>query len=333
MPIKFLINPIAREQAGPRLWNRLHEACARLGYVAEKDYSLEWTRAGQTVEQARQAAATWDRVVAVGGDGTVRAVAEGLFKAGTGAVLGVIPQGTGNDFARAVGLFQLWARRRTVGVESFVERLFAGPTTRVDVLSANERLFFVSYCGIGWDARVCHRYTQLRRHRALRALLRGRLVNECAYAVLALRYWRTRLPGISLRYDGPEAGGTRGQIPPGASAIIVSNVSSYAGGAPLTSGSPYHDGRFEVTPIPRPWLFALLVLSRYRPHLRRFCALESRCVARAHLSLPSGFALQADGDDVTHLLAGDTQLSIEVAGQISAVHAPGPWRIDLPLIP
>ncbi|HEX2276629.1 MAG TPA: hypothetical protein VHN13_05810, partial [Candidatus Tectomicrobia bacterium] len=68
-------------------------------------------------------------------------------------------------------------------------------------------------------------------------------------------------------------------------------------------------------------------------HLRRFCALESRCVARAHLSLPSGFALQADGDDVTHLLAGDTQLSIEVAGQISAVHAHGPWRIDLPPIP
>jgi diacylglycerol kinase (ATP) len=322
MPIKFLINPIAREQGGPRLWNRLHEACARLGYVAEKDYSLEWTRSGQTVEQAHQAAAAWDRVVAVGGDGTVRAVAEGLLRAGTGTALGVIPQGTGNDFARAIGLFQLWARRRTVGVESFVEQLFTGPTTRVDVLSANERLFFVSYCGIGWDARVCHSYTQLRHHRTLRALLRGRLINECAYAVLALRYWGTRLPGVDLQYDSPEAGGARGQIPPGASAIIVSNMSSYAGGAPLTSGSLYHDGQFEVTPIPHPRLFALLVLSRYWPHLRRFCVLESQRVARAQLSLPRGFALQADGDDVTHLLAGDTWLSIEVAGQISVVYTP-----------
>jgi diacylglycerol kinase (ATP) len=322
MPIKFLINPIAREQGGRRLWNRLNEACAHLGYIVEKDYSLEWTRAGQTVEQARQAAAAWDRVVAVGGDGTVRAVAEGLLKAGTGAALAVIPQGTGNDFARVVGLFQLWAQRRTFGIEPIVEQLVTGSTTRIDVLSANDRLFFVSYCGVGWDARVCHSYTQLRRHRTLRAVLRGRLINECAYAMLALRYWGARLPGLCLEYDTSEAGWTRSQIPPGASAIIVSNVSSYAGGAPLTFGAVYHDGQFEVTLIPRPMLFALLVLSRYWPHLRRFCPLESQRVREFHLSLPSGCALQADGDDVTHLLAGDTRLSINVAGQISVVCAP-----------
>src|SRR5918996_390140 len=79
MPIKFLINPIAREQGGQRLWNTLQEACARLGYVEGKDYSLEWTHSGHAVEQSRRAAADWDRVVAVGGDGTVRAVAEGLY--------------------------------------------------------------------------------------------------------------------------------------------------------------------------------------------------------------------------------------------------------------
>jgi diacylglycerol kinase (ATP) len=322
MPIKFLINPIAREQGGRRLWNRLHEACTRLGYVVEKDYSLEWTRPEYTVEQAQQAASAWDRVVAVGGDGTVRAVAEGLLKAGTGAALGVIPQGTGNDFARVVGLFQLWARRRTSGVEPIVEHLVTSPTTRVDVLSANDRLFFVSYCGIGWDARVCHSYTQMRRHRALRAALRGRLVNECAYAVLALRYWGTRLPSMCLEYEPPEAGWKRSQILPGASAVIISNVSSYAGGAPLTSDSAYHDGQFEVTPIPRPLLFAALVLSRYWPRLRRFCPLESRRVAGIRLALPSGCALQADGDDVTRLLACDARLSITVAGQISAVYVP-----------
>src|SRR5262245_9832912 len=95
MPIKFMINPIARARGGQRLWSMLQEACTRLGYVEGKDYSVEWTRSGHAVEQVRRAAAEWDRVVAVGGDGTVRAVAEGLFKAGTGAALGVIPQGTG----------------------------------------------------------------------------------------------------------------------------------------------------------------------------------------------------------------------------------------------
>jgi diacylglycerol kinase (ATP) len=321
MPVKFLINPIARAQRGQRLWNLLKEACARLGYIEGKDYSLEWTRSGHTVEQAQRAAIAWERVLAVGGDGTVRAVAEGLFKAGTGAVLGVIPQGTGNDFARALGLYQLWARGRACGVEQIVHRLTTGPTTTVDILSINDQLFFMSYCGVGWDARVCRSYARLRHHPTLQVVLRGRLINECTYAMLALRYCRTRLPGLSLRLDTPQTGWAAGDIHPGACAVIVSNVASYAGGAPLTVHSSYHDSQFEITTVPRRWLYALLVVSRYWPRLRRLCSLESRRVRALRLSLPGGCALQVDGDDATGVLAHDTSLSIRVAGQIQAVYA------------
>jgi diacylglycerol kinase (ATP) len=321
MPIKFLINPIAREQGGQRLWNTLQEASARLGYVEGKDYSLEWTHSGHAVEQSRRAAADWDRVVAVGGDGTVRAVAEGLYKAGTGAALGVIPQGTGNDFARAIGVYQFWARRRVLGVNEIVKRLVAGPTTMIDVLSLNDQLFCLCYCGVGWDALVCRAYTQLRQYPTVQAVLRSRPINECVYAMIALRYCTTRLPGLSLRLDTPETGWVAGDISPGACAVLVSNVSSYAGGAPLTAGSSAGDGLFEVTPIPRPWRFALLVLSRYWPGLRRFCPLQSQRTRGLRLSLPNGCALQADGDDVTGRLANDTSLSIRVAGQIPVVCA------------
>jgi diacylglycerol kinase (ATP) len=321
MPVKFLINPIARAQGGQRLWDTLHESCVHLGYVEDKDYSLEWTRSGHTVEQARRAAAAWDRVLAIGGDGTVRAVAEGLLKAGTGAALGVIPQGTGNDFARAIGMYQLWEGRRVLGVEEIIKRLVAGPTMAIDVLSLNDQLFCVCYCGVGWDARVCRAYTQLRQHPTIQALLRGRLINECMYALLALRYWTTRLPSLPLQLDMPEMGWTAGDIPAGACAVIVSNVASYAGGAPLTACSSSGDGQFEMTPIPRPWLFALLVTSRYWPRLRRFCALQSQRVRGLRLSLPSGCALQVDGDDATGLLVHDTSLSIRVAGQIPVVYA------------
>jgi diacylglycerol kinase (ATP) len=321
MPVKFLLNPIARAQGGQLLWNTLREACTRLGYAEERDYSLEWTRVGQTVEQARRAAADWDRVLAVGGDGTVRAVAEGLHKAETGAALGVIPQGTGNDFARATGIYQLWARRHVLGIEEIIKRQIRGPTRAFDVLSLNDQFFFVCYCGVGWDARVCRAYTQLRYHPMIQAVLRGRLINECIYAMLALRYCTTRLPGLSLQLDTREAGWMAGNTPSGACAVIVSNVPSYAGGAPLTAGSSMGDGQFEVTPIPRPWLFALLVMSRYCPGLRRFCSLQSQRVRGLHLSLPSGCALQVDGDDATGVLAHDTSLSIKVAGQIPVVYA------------
>jgi len=321
MPVKFLINPIARAQGGQRLWNTLQKACAHLGYVEAKDYSLEWTRSGSTVEQARRAAADWDRVLAVGGDGTVRAVAEGLYKAGTGAALGVIPQGTGNDFARAMGIYQIWARHRVLGMDEIVKRLVTGPTTAVDVLSLNDQLFFMCYCGVGWDARVCRAYAQLRQHRTMQVALRGRIINECIYAMLALRYWTTRLPGLSLRLDMPETGWTAVDIRPGACAVIVTNVASYAGGALLTACSSSNDGQFEVTSIPRPWLFALVVMSRYWPRVRPLCPLRSQRVRGLHLSLPSGNALQVDGDDATGVLADDTSLSIRVAGQIPVVYA------------
>jgi hypothetical protein len=153
----------------------------------------------------------------------------------------------------------------------------------------------------------------------MQVALRSRLINEGVYALLAVRYWTTRLPGLPLQLDVPGTGWTVGDIPPGSCAVIVSNVPSYAGGAPLMVGSSMRDGRFEVTPVSRPWQFALLVLSRYWPGLRRFCRLSSQRVRGLHVSLPRGSALQADGDDITDQLGHAQELSIRVAGQISAV--------------
>jgi len=53
----------------------------------------------EAIRQARQGARL---VIAAGGDGTVNAVAEGLARADTGAALGIIPLGTGNDLARTL---------------------------------------------------------------------------------------------------------------------------------------------------------------------------------------------------------------------------------------
>jgi diacylglycerol kinase family enzyme len=319
MAVKFLINPIARARGGQRLWNTLQEACASLGYREGKDYRLEWTHAGHGVEQARKAAHEWDLVVAVGGDGTVRAVAEGLFKAGTGAALGVIPQGTGNDFARVIGVYPLWSRRRTLGIAEIVRRLVAGPTMAVDVLSLNDQIFFICYCGVGWDGLVCRAYSRLRHSPTAQAMLRHRFINEPVYAMLALRYCATRLPSLSWQLDTAELGWTAGAIPAGACAVIVSNVPSYAGGAPLTTGFAAGDGMFEVTPVRRMWHFASLVGSRYWRPLRRFCALQSRRVKGLRLALPPGQALQVDGDNATGVLLDDTSLSIRVAGQIPVI--------------
>ena len=88
-----VVNPGAGGGRGARLWSRLGLAVPCV--VTE--------RAGHARQLAAAAVESGaERVIAVGGDGTVSEVASALV--GTGATLGMIPAGTGNDFAWTVGV-------------------------------------------------------------------------------------------------------------------------------------------------------------------------------------------------------------------------------------
>ena len=90
-------------------------------------------------ELAAGAAENHDVVVAVGGDGTVSEIATGLV--GTGAKLGIIPCGSGNDFAAGLGLNSI-----ADGVEAVVD----GKILSIDVAEfAGKR--FVNSCGLFLD--------------------------------------------------------------------------------------------------------------------------------------------------------------------------------------
>lgn len=92
---------------------------------------------GHATELARQAAAEGvDLVVGLGGDGTVHEVARGL--AGTPTPLGVLPSGSGNDFARAVGCFT---------VDEAVKTLSSGRDVNFDTASLDGD-FFINSLGL-----------------------------------------------------------------------------------------------------------------------------------------------------------------------------------------
>lgn len=97
--VAFVANPSKPDVPG--LHTTLLAACA--GRYLPQPLWLETTVEDPGVGQAREAvAAGADVVVAVGGDGTVRAVAEAL--AGTGTPMGLVPVGTGNLLARNLDL-------------------------------------------------------------------------------------------------------------------------------------------------------------------------------------------------------------------------------------
>jgi diacylglycerol kinase (ATP) len=97
--VAFVANPT--KPGVPELRDAAVQACAAR-YLPEPlwfDTTAEDPGIGQTRQALEQGA---QLVVAIGGDGTVRAVAEGLV--GTGAAMGLIPQGTGNLLARNLDL-------------------------------------------------------------------------------------------------------------------------------------------------------------------------------------------------------------------------------------
>lgn len=137
----FIVNPAAGNGKAQEIW-----ATVRRGLEAEKiPYGVAFSQDGDDVEQlARQAAVVPGVIVAgVGGDGTLSRIADALV--GTEAILGVIPAGTGNDFART---FQI-----PVDPEKACTVLLQGLTVLIDVGRLNGQIF-INVVGVGLDAEV-----------------------------------------------------------------------------------------------------------------------------------------------------------------------------------
>ena len=130
---------------------------------------------------ARAAREGVERVVVVGGDGTVHEVANGLLSQGSDAVLGVVPIGSGNDFAKLVGVYRHSPVRA-------VARIVSARPRRFDVGRVLDE-YFVNSMGFGFGPAVV-------RTRNAMPGLKGFL----SYLVPILRtFWSFRPPLFEVR--------------------------------------------------------------------------------------------------------------------------------------
>ena len=146
--ISLFVNPIAgRGRTGRRL-KRIKELFAEGGVAIRV---IESRSAGEIEEAiAARVNAGARKVVVAGGDGSVHEAVNGISRAGSNASLGIVPTGTGNDFAKACGVPLAWEQ----ATRQLTERLAAGaPTRTVDLGRMNDR-YFANGAGIGLDAKV-----------------------------------------------------------------------------------------------------------------------------------------------------------------------------------
>jgi len=147
-PVSMFVNPAAgRGRAGRRL-SRILDVFAEAGI----DMDLQTSRSvGDLEDQIRIAVSSGaERIIVAGGDGSIHEAVNGIMRAEGSAKLGIIPTGTGNDFAKACAIPLDWEQASRL----LAARLTTDSTYRqIDIGRMNDR-YFANGAGIGFDAKV-----------------------------------------------------------------------------------------------------------------------------------------------------------------------------------
>jgi diacylglycerol kinase (ATP) len=142
-----ILNPAAGRGAARRAESLVARAFRAQGWAVD---IVRTERPGHGQELAADAVRRGARhVVAVGGDGTVHEVANGLLRSDGDAALGVVPVGSGNDFAKLLGVYGLDPVRA-------VARLVTARSRRFDAGRVLDE-WFVNSVGFGFGPAVVRR--------------------------------------------------------------------------------------------------------------------------------------------------------------------------------
>ena len=139
----MIANPAAGRGKAKRDFAEIRSAFAS---VDTRDFSA--TEVAGDEERLAEVAITSgaETIVAVGGDGTCTQVAAAILKSGRPCRLGVVPTGTGNDFAKVLGIGAL-------PVLAIARLATRGVSTSIDVGRVDGH-HFLNSCGFGFDASV-----------------------------------------------------------------------------------------------------------------------------------------------------------------------------------
>ncbi|MCG3223100.1 MAG: diacylglycerol kinase family lipid kinase [Candidatus Heimdallarchaeota archaeon] len=140
----FVINPNARNGGIGKMWPKVEEEILKRGLDHKSVYTQHQ---GHAIEIVKELEKDFDCVVAVGGDGTINEVTNGLY--GTDKKFGLIPLGNGNDFAISLDFDDDFKRSLDI--------LEAGKTIGVTVGIAEtngEKRYFVNVADTGVGATV-----------------------------------------------------------------------------------------------------------------------------------------------------------------------------------
>jgi len=253
------------------------------------NYSLYVTQKSLDAERSARAAVTdgANLVLAVGGDGTIHEIVNGLFLnrnlMNEECELGIISTGTGRGFAQSIGIPQSVEEQMRVVVEGNSRPVDIGKVTYQSTRGEEKERFFVNECQVGIGAEVVRR-TQAhhKRHGGLLAYGFGTL------SVL-LQY-----PDQLMTVELDEVKTITGKL----AGVVIGNGARTAGGMRLTPDAALDDGMFDVLRIREQSVLKRLrnvprIYAGRHIHSADFGYCKAR---RISISSPEHVAVSADGE-------------------------------------
>lgn len=231
---------VVNESAGKGKALYLANQFSKLLVNSNQEFTLiHETSYEKTIEKLKSSLSTnsYKKVIAIGGDGLVNLCLQYLAR--SGITLGVIPAGTGNDFARAVGVNGL-------SVNKIFDLYTKSDPAEIDlglVKSQSSERWFVQVLSTGFDAEVNSRANKIRWPKG-----------KSKYTIATVRTLAKFRPiTYEIEMDGHK-------LSQSAMLFTIANGKTYGGGMRICPGASNSDGFFElllVRPVSR---FVLLTI-------------------------------------------------------------------------
>lgn len=293
MKLLFIVNPIAGKGNTRDAIPYIKSFCESNGFEFR---IIETTKPGEAPQIVQDNCAGYSAVIAVGGDGTVLEVTNGLVE--TDIPLGVLPLGTGNDFARAVNIPAGFAH-----IQDSLQVIKDKPAQPVDLARFNGHVF-LNIASIGFDAEIIRDLHRIKR------FVKGKAAYLISVFVKFLTY---QSKDVELRLDGQ-------RIKTKAFLTAVCNGICYGGGMMVNPNGSVTDGLLDVVlikPVPRykiPFLLLKFMKGEHLslPYVSTFQCREVQILASEPL------IVNVDGECPlsTPVTLGLTPLSMRVIGNI-----------------
>jgi diacylglycerol kinase (ATP) len=265
--VVFIVNPKSGTERKKEIQDAV-EASLDMGAYSYEILTTEFAKHGTALAKEAARNGAW-AVIAVGGDGSVNDIVQGLL--GTNCIMGIIPKGSGNGMARSMGI--------PLTPADAVRVINKGHILDIDVGFANGKAF-ISNAGVAFDALIAKKFAKSTR--------RGLMV----YSWLVTKHmWLYKEWDWQINIDGKE-------LNEKAFMVIVANGKQFGYNFKIAPMASYTDGMLDVIVVRKfPKILGGLIVLRAlngtianSPYVKHY---KGRDITITH---PSMRLMQTDGD-------------------------------------